>query len=413
MERQLDFQGIITPDGSFSYNDFSSDFFGLRGLTSQGSNVLLLSDSAVEILACLSVLNGWAQSVSILPAGSKNEINANFDVILSNLQPVNRSVNQAASENSPKQIDTQWILYTSGTTGRPKPAAHKFHDLSRRIKQVPSNVKNRWGLLYHPSKMAGIQVVLQAYLTESALIVPKINATVTDKLDFLIENECNSLSATPTFWRQILQSGLASKLNLLQITLGGEISDQKLLDSLATEFSNSRISQIYASTELGPLFSVKDGKAGFPASYLQTGVDGMTLEIRNDVLFVQTHPNGIEPSELRSTQDYVKQVGDRIYFLGRESGLVNIGGVKVWVEQVEEMIRSHEEVDDVIVIPIPSQFSGNLLKAHIVTRKGASKEFPIELRKWLRNRVEPAFIPAVINVVESLDVTSNGKVKRN
>jgi len=55
-------------------------------------------------------------------------------------------------------------------------------------------------------------------------------------------------------------------LPVRQITIGGEAVDQVTLDQLRAAFPGARISQIYASTEAGALFAVRDGRAGFPAA---------------------------------------------------------------------------------------------------------------------------------------------------
>ena len=81
----------------------------------------------------------------------------------------------------------------------------------------------------------------------------------------------NAMSATPTLWRKILMSDASRSLALRSITLGGEIADQQVLSTLASTYPSARIRHIYASTEAGTGFSVTDGKAGFPVSFLENG----------------------------------------------------------------------------------------------------------------------------------------------
>ena len=74
-------------------------------------------------------------------------------------------------------------------------------------------------------------------------------------------------SGTPTFWRQLLLFAPDDELSacrLEQITMGGEAVTQGLLDQLSGLFPQTRLVHIYASTELGRLFSVTDKRAGFP-----------------------------------------------------------------------------------------------------------------------------------------------------
>ncbi|NCB05377.1 MAG: hypothetical protein EOM69_07625, partial [Clostridia bacterium] len=165
--------------------------------------------------------------------------------------------------------DTLWYLATSGTTGTPKLLAHTLTSLSRTVRGDQSEkTDTRWGLFYDYTRFAGLQVVLQALISGATLIAPALDASLTDKLAMLARQGCTHLSATPTMWRTIVMNPGAKDLPLRQITLGGEIADDRILNTLQTIYPTARVTHIYASTEAGVGFSVKDGRGGFPASYL-------------------------------------------------------------------------------------------------------------------------------------------------
>jgi hypothetical protein len=85
---------------------------------------------------------------------------------------------------------------------------------------------------------------------------------------------------------------------LIQVTLGGEVVDQQILDSLRRTFPHARIVHIYATTELGRCFSVTDGRAGFPARYLtEPTADGVVLGVEDGELVVRS-ANAMEGYEL-------------------------------------------------------------------------------------------------------------------
>ena len=82
--------------------------------------------------------------------------------------------------------------------------------------------------------------------------------------------QVRAVSGTPSYWRRLVTLGSRDALKeipLEQITLGGEIADQTLLDTLKLMYPAARIVHIYATSELGRCFSVKDGKAGFPGPF--------------------------------------------------------------------------------------------------------------------------------------------------
>jgi acyl-CoA synthetase (AMP-forming)/AMP-acid ligase II len=406
----MDEAKIFTPNGSLSFSDLRNDCFGLRSVVKRKSQVVLKTNSAMEVLATLFALNGWADSVAIAPLDYEVEIPIAPLVYLSDFAKLERK-NPMSIHTFEDKVETNWILYSSGTTGKPKPVIHSFGNLTRRVKKRSTDSIANWGLTYDPTKMAGIQVMVQALVADSNLIAPSADSSLEQKIAFLISNKCNHLSATPTFWRRVLQSSQVEHLKLKQITIGGEICDQKLLDSLLLQFKGARISQIYASTELGAIFSVTDGKAGFPQRYLQDEINGFKFKIKDGLLYVGLPSKTNAGRDWINTQDFVSLVGDRVYFLGRESNWANIGGVKVWLTQVEDVIRKHPNIEDVLVSSIRSEFTGSLLSAKVVTNS-TETEFPAILRAWLGEHLPRPHVPAIIKIVKSLQMSPNGKVER-
>ena len=81
--------------------------------------------------------------------------------------------------------------------------------------------------------------------------------------------EVRFVSATPSYWRRLITLVPARELRTLrleQITLGGELSDQPLLDRLKGPLPGGPARSYLRDSELGRCFSVKDGRAGFPAA---------------------------------------------------------------------------------------------------------------------------------------------------
>src|SRR5207249_6402051 len=97
-----------------------------------------------------------------------------------------------------------------------------------------------------------------------------------------------SVSGTPSRWRSLLigsARALAECRSIRQITLGGEISDQAILDALGRVLPAARITHVYATTEAGVLLSVSDRRAGFPAAWLDADRNGVRLRVSNGELY--------------------------------------------------------------------------------------------------------------------------------
>lgn len=403
---------IIEGQTSVAYSLLRGDCLGLRASVPRGSEVFLSTTSVTVVMAALLALDGHAAAVHLLPHAIQQpsgdlqrvEINAPDGAV------ARMSISQPRI-NCPEE--TGWVVYTSGTTGVPKPVNHSLQSLTRTIRSTVA-LDLVWGLLYDPLRMAGLQVLLQCLYSSSSLVVPNLELPVADKVRFMVREGVSALSATPTLWRLITQVPDTSDWKLRQVTLGGEIADQRILDALAARFPESRVSHIFASTETGAAFSVTDGLAGFPVSYLSEPPRGIELLVRNNRLWVKNSQSSeADSSGFVDTGDVVEIVGRRVYFKGRASGVVNIGGTNVWPEEVEALIRTHPDVSDAVVHAVPNSLAGHLLIATVVPKFPEHAEsLKKNLRHWIREKAAGTMVPAKVVVVASLVSSETGKAMR-
>lgn len=353
-----------------------------------GRRIALDEMSALDLLAALSILDGVAESILVLPSevdeptkqkyldDHRSEVVLQGDLLAFTPWLVAQRHTQAtfpANEvaESTRTLDTVWYLPTSGTTGTPKLIAHSAKTLTRSIKNKQVSTEFRWGGLYSYRRFAGIQVFLQCLGNGAPLIVTEDTSDLNSRLETLIQNGCNCLSATPSMWRKLAMSPLLDRLNLKQITLGGEIVDQAILDMLAKTFPAARITHIYASTEAGVGFAVSDGKAGFPASYLETNPFGVQLKIESDgCLYLKDSTEQSVQSDWLNSGDLVKHDDSRVYFLGRANGSINVGGNKVMPEEVEAVISQVPGVGFVFVRGRKNPILGQLVEAVVTPVPG-------------------------------------------
>jgi acyl-CoA synthetase (AMP-forming)/AMP-acid ligase II len=411
----------------------------------QGRSVGLYCRESASIAAHCLLLDGSASRITLLPSGlSPSEVahiatHSGVEVLISDRPDSHETGIRLAStcldidtrgieaKNLPLAIPTEWILPTSGTTRTPKLVAHSLDTLARTVKrgQVAGETL-RWGLLYDLNRFAGVQVYLQAVLGGGSLLIPHASYSLGETLGFFKDGGCNALSATPTLWRKILMTPGAGDLPLRHITLGGEIADQSILSALATAYPDARIRHIYASTEAGVGFSVSDGREGFPASYLHSTSQGVALRIGSGgILEIKPAVGGQhylgEDVKLYTddgyvtTGDKVHQEGERIYFMGRDSGAINVGGNKVQPEKIEKVLLSHPGVGLAAVGAKKSGITGSLVEARVVLRHGQAQSPATiaEIRDWCSTRLERHEVPALIRVVDDLSLTASGKITRS
>lgn len=320
---------------------------------------------------------------------------------------------------------TKWLLATSGTTGTPKIVAHTIESLTRTTAKGNRKENTVWGLLYDPARFAGLQVVLQAIFAKANLIIPSPELDFERKIEYLANHGITALSATPSLWRKVLMSSASKLLNIKQITLGGEIADKRILNSLVKRFPESAITHIFASTEAGVGFSVKDKRAGFPSSWLKSGVRNVEMKVSDNgtLCFKNTHLNQkylgdevplADTDGWIDTGDLIEVEDDRVFFKGRLNGAINIGGNKVIPEDVEAVIREVSGVYQVAVKAKSSSIAGSLVEALVVVEPGFAD--PLSLKKKVKehcSKVLPSFkVPAFVKLVDELPVGSTGKIRR-
>lgn len=321
--------------------------------------------------------------------------------------------------------ETAWVLGTSGTSGVPKLVAHTLQTLARTTKVDPvRGGEVRWGLLYEWSRFAGLQVFLQSTLSGSTLLAPRIDAPLGERIDLFAKAGCTHLSATPTMWRKIVMTPRADRLRLRQVSLGGEISDDRILSTLRSIFAAARITHIYASTEAGVGFSVNDCRAGFPESYLTDPPAGLALRVldgrlhvRNvaiEPMYVGTETSFATEDGWIDTGDNVRVENGRVCFLGRDSGVINVGGNKVHPEEVERVLLLYPGVVAARVYAKRSSITGALVAAEVVFE--ATPNDPKVVRAALQRHAAAHLaahkVPALIAVVDEIESNATGKIAR-
>jgi acyl-CoA synthetase (AMP-forming)/AMP-acid ligase II len=305
-----------------------------------------------------------------------------------------------------------WVA-TSGTSGPPKIVDHSWDSLLSAARLAEQWHALTWLLIYDPKRWAGIQVWVQAVLTGGCVVVPE-SRDPDVVAQAIVENQVSVLPATPTLIRRLVSSAdpsLLGQCRLERITLGGEAVDGPLLEQIAETFPAARVSHVYATTELGEVFRVRDGLPGFPARWLTRPLPGgVRLSTRRDgELLVQLSRDTAEVA----TGDLVERNGDRFEFVGRRSDVIVVGGAKVYPKRVEELIRQVDGVREARVRGVASPITGELVALELVIADDADTE---EVRKAVlgrcRNELEPHAVPRLIEVVEQIATTAAGKVPR-
>jgi acyl-coenzyme A synthetase/AMP-(fatty) acid ligase len=302
------------------------------------------------------------------------------------------------------------ILITSGTTGTPKTVVLP---LDRILGSLPKTAESSadviWGHFYDNGRIAAHNVVAHSLASGGILAARESHVSYEELVEFYRKVGVNAVSLTPSLARRMLTNKSFRGLNLKQITLGGEISDQPLLDHLKEEFPASRITHVFASTETGSLFSVSDGRSGFPSDLLgKTLKSKYVLAISDGVLAVTNLLNG----ERYLTEDLVEEDKScsRVFFLGRRGSIINVGGRKVSLARIKSSILTHPAVSDCEVFSVEDRFLGSVVGSRICLREDSDKNRS-EVGSFLREKLEKWERPVRLVWIDNMNLNSNGKAR--
>jgi acyl-coenzyme A synthetase/AMP-(fatty) acid ligase len=182
------------PEGSATWGELVDDTaLGFRTDELQGTCVLLAAIDQFTAAAALIQLDGAARRIVLYPPDLAREHlafvadMADVDVTVTDepapqatntrkvrITPNRRESGLPATGNSP--LETEWILLTSGTTGRPKLVQHTLTSLTGAI-ELESKPGRVWSTFYDIRRYGGLQIFLRAILTGTPLVLKSAQET--------------------------------------------------------------------------------------------------------------------------------------------------------------------------------------------------------------------------------------------
>jgi acyl-CoA synthetase (AMP-forming)/AMP-acid ligase II len=328
---------------------------------------------------------------------------------------------------------TEWVLLTSGTTGVPKLVLHTLSTLAGALRTGDAAGNGRvWGTFYDIRRYGGLQIFLRAVLGGGSLVLSSAEEPTAEFLARAGACGVTHISGTPSHWRRALMSRTARRIAPHYVRLSGEIADQAILDRLRSAYPSARIGHAFASTEAGVGFEVNDGLSGFPASLLGGRANDVEIKVSDGSLRLRSGRTALrylggdsgpvaDAEGFVDTGDMVERRGDRYHFVGRKGGIVNVGGCKVYPEEVEAVINRHPGVEMSLVKARHSPITGAIVVADVIAAGlesnagsdgGDTEALNEGILDLCRRALAPYKVPAVIRFVSSLDITAAGKLVR-
>lgn len=356
-----------------------------------------------------TVQDVWDAGDAVLPVDT-HAPRTHLEAVLDRLRPaalVDGDGNRVQLDGAvPVDEGTAVVIATSGTTGAPKGVVHDHGsmDAAGRITSDATGTTgaSRWLACLPLVHIGGFSVVTRALHAGAGL-------TVHDGFDAQDVNaEATSGATHVSLVPSVLERIHPPDWDL--ILLGGStIPDHRPSNSIAT----------YGMTETfgGVVYD------GIPLPGVEVRTDGQGhLEIRSPTLLSGYRSTGSPYLPPPLTDDGYLRTGDvgsvdpstgMVTVEGRIDDLIITGGVKVWPQPVEEVIRAHPSVTDCAIVGVSDPQWGQLVTAVIVP--GDPDDPPVldTLRGVVKDHLPAAHAPHAVVVTDHLERTASGKIRRN
>ncbi|WP_347549953.1 AMP-binding protein [Pseudalkalibacillus hwajinpoensis] len=382
-------------------------------------------------------------NLATVPADLKRDRQASRFTTLESLFEAESSEYQPANV---QMDDVGLMVFTSGTTGRPKAAMLTFANaLFKTAATMACNQVTQKDKLLAIAPLCHIAgmvmgVNLPVYGGNETVLLSRFDSeTVVSTIEdhrismwYSIAPMNGAILQIPGIHERDLSS---LRLNLatsfgLQVT--EYLSDQwkKVTDGGRLYEASYGLSETHTCDTFMPQEHIKFGSCGIPV--YETDVKILNLESREEVRaneegeIVIKSPGVFKgyynrPDATAATlKDGWVHTGDighldedgYLYFRGRVKEMIKSSGYSVFPEDVEALLNEHEAIMQSAVIGIPDERKGEVIKAVVVLHPDHNKVSEQELIKWASGHMAAYKAPKIIEIQESLPATSSGKVLR-
>lgn len=336
------------------------------------------------------------------------------------------------------------IMYTSGTTGRPKGAVLTYGNLQAQALTVIQAFR------YEDEREVNLVASPLFHIGALGTVIPTINVGGTlvivptgafdpvQTLDLLESEKITSVFLVPTQWQGLCDEPSAAGRALPDLRVlgwGAAPATSTLLESMAETFPHAMHVALFGQTEMSPITCVlhhhdalqKLGSVGRPIAAVSIRVVNAQMEdvaagevgeilYRGPGLMAGYWNNESATAEAFAdgwfhSGDLVRMDGDGyVYVVDRVKDMIISGGENIYCAEVENVLAAHPDIADVSVVGQPHPTWGETPVACIVLRPGAPAPSVSELRHWASDSLAKYKLPTRLEVMAALPRNASGKV---
>ena len=304
-------------------------------------------------------------------------------------------------------------VLTSGTTGRPKPlwrsesSWREFFDIQNNIFHINKDTK----IFLHGSfSFTGVSNMVIAVLWSGGTVITTRSLRPIRWIQLINKYHVDHIYALPTKLRLLVRH-CKSKLDSISYIIGGsQVLDRQLMEQLELICPNMEFILYYGASELnyityctGKEWLDREGTVGRP-------FPSVKIAEQNSVIYVTTkhHIEGIPDTYTVNDCGYIDSDG-YLMFHGRRGDVINKGGYKISIPEMELYLQSLQGVSEVAVITINDEIRGEDFIAYMVLEDNAELSKIVECIHHERPSVE---WPKAILEIPMVPLTECSKVDK-
>ena len=335
------------------------------------------------------------------------------------------------------------IGYTSGTTGHPKGACLSHHSIVLNVAMTAlmhQRSDSDTVVTALPCPHVYGNVVMSGAIQNGMTLVLHPNFEEQTILKSIQEHRATLFEGVPTMFMFLLNHPEFDHYDLSSLrccTVGGQTMPKPKMEEVEARFGCPLI-ELWGMTELGGLGStfaangpVKHGSIGVALPYTEARIASTEdasktllagevgeLMIKGGIVMQgyfgneQATRDTIEPDGWMHTGDVASMDEDGcIFIVDRKKDMILTAGYNVYPAEIERVVAGHPDVALVAVGSIPDEEKGELAKAYIVPKVGASPSAD-NVIAYCREHLAAYKVPRAVQFVDDLPKTSTGKVMR-
>lgn len=304
-------------------------------------------------------------------------------------------------------------VLTSGTTGRPKPlwrnesSWREFFDIQNNIFYINKDTK----IFLHGSfSFTGVSNMVVAVLWSGGTVITTSSLRPIRWIQLIDKYHVDHIYALPTKLRLLVRH-CKSKLDSINYIIGGsQVLDRQLMEQLELICPNMEFILYYGASELnyityctGKEWLDREGTVGRPFPTVK-------IAEQNSVIYVTTkhHIEGIPDTYTVNDCGYIDSDG-YLMFYGRRGDVINKGGYKISIPEMELYLQSLQGVSEVAIITINDEIRGEDFIAYMVLEDNTKLSKIIECIHHERPSVE---WPKAILEIPMIPLTECSKVDK-